>query len=80
MNKTENADGKPLLDKVKEIGRQYGVEVTNGADRGIRAIGILGGISGKYNEETEQGVKKGNNSEALARNLPSMRRGENLEN
>ena len=59
MNKKENAGGKPLWDRVKEIARQYGVEVTDGADRGIRAIGILGGISGKYHEETEPGVKKG---------------------
>ena len=59
MNKKENPGGKPFLDRVKEIARQYGVEVTDGADRGIRAIRILGGISGKYNEEAEQCVKKG---------------------
>jgi hypothetical protein len=52
MNKKDNTDGKPLLDKVKEIARKYGVEVTDGADRGIRAIGILGGISGKYDMGT----------------------------
>ena len=53
MNKTENAGGKPLLDEMKEIARKYGVEVTDGANRGIRAIGILGGISGKYNRKPE---------------------------
>ena len=58
MNKNKNTDGKPLLGTVKEIFRRYGVEVTEGADRGIRAIGILGGISGKYNKETDHCGRK----------------------
>jgi hypothetical protein len=52
MNKEESAGSKSVLDKMKEIARGYGVDVTDGADRGILAIGILGGISEKYNEET----------------------------
>ena len=53
MNKEENAGGKSVLDEMKEIARKYGVEVTDGADRGIRAIGILGGISRKYHKTPE---------------------------
>ena len=46
-NKLEMGLGHPL-DRLKNIARKYGVEVTDGADRGIRAIGILGGASGTY--------------------------------
>lgn len=37
---------KPIksLEALQELGRKYGVQVADMANRGIRAIGILGGI------------------------------------
>ena len=42
-------DGTKLTsDKLKEIAQKYGINVTDAAERGIRVIGILGGISAKH--------------------------------
>lgn len=37
---------KPIksLEDLQKLGRKYGVQVTDMAERGIRAIGILGGV------------------------------------
>jgi hypothetical protein len=32
------------LEALQELGKKYGVQVTDMAERGIRAIGILGGV------------------------------------
>jgi hypothetical protein len=42
-NPKENAAG-PVKDSEEEIFRKHGVQVTDMAKRGIRAIGILGGV------------------------------------
>jgi hypothetical protein len=44
MKKAKKRTGKLLLDRTKEIGQKYGVTVTDMSDRGVSAIGILGGV------------------------------------
>jgi len=44
MKKVGNPEKKPLIDTMKELGQQYGVKVTDLSDRGVRAIGVVGGI------------------------------------
>ena len=44
MKKPKTKATKSSLDIAKEIGQKYGVTVTDMSDRGVRAIGILGGV------------------------------------
>ena len=44
MKKAKKTQKKASMDSLKELGRKYGVKVTDMSKRGIRAIGMLGGI------------------------------------
>lgn len=45
MKKSGEPAQKSLLEKVKELGQKYGVKVTDLSERGVRAIGIIGGTN-----------------------------------
>lgn len=45
MKKPEKINS--LLERMQELGKKYGVKVTDGSERGIRAIGFLGGVGKK---------------------------------
>jgi hypothetical protein len=55
MKKTKNKDGESFLDRAKEIGKKYGVEVKDGSELGIRGIGIVGGVR---RQDQESGAKR----------------------
>ena len=42
--KKPKSEKNPSMDSLKELGQKYGVKVTDMSKRGIRAIGMLGGI------------------------------------
>jgi hypothetical protein len=44
MKKRKTKATKSTLDSMQEIGRKYGVKVTDMSERGVRGIGIVGGI------------------------------------
>lgn len=44
MKKRKTKARKSTLDSMQEIGRKYGVKVTDMSERGVRAIGFLGGV------------------------------------
>jgi hypothetical protein len=44
MKKTENESDASFLDRAKEIGKKYGVEVKDGSETAIKGIGIVGGV------------------------------------
>ncbi len=44
MKKTDKKNDPKSFKDIEELGRKYGVQVTNMADDGARAIGILGGV------------------------------------
>jgi len=60
---TDKDGAKLPVDRLKEIARNYGVEVVDAADSGIRAIGILGGVSWKYHKTLEAREDSTNNNE-----------------
>ena len=41
--KKPKKNARNSIETLQELGRKYGVQVTDMAERGIRAIGILGG-------------------------------------
>ena len=43
------------LEALQELGKKYGVQVTDMAKRGIRAIGILGGVRRRDQEPSRNG-------------------------
>jgi hypothetical protein len=45
MKKRKKKATKSTLDSMQEIGRKYRVKVTDMSERGVRAIGFLGGVS-----------------------------------
>ena len=47
VKKPKTKATKSTLDSMQELGKKYGVKVTDMSERGIRAIGFLGGIAGK---------------------------------
>jgi len=49
------------IDRLKQIARKYGVEVVDAAERGIRAIGILGGVSWKHKQPASASGSDKNN-------------------
>ena len=44
MKKPKTKATKSTLNSMQEIGRKYGVTVTDMSKRGVRAIGFLGGV------------------------------------
>jgi hypothetical protein len=44
MKKPQKKTNKSLVDTMQELGQKYGVKVTDMSERGIRAIGIVGGV------------------------------------
>jgi hypothetical protein len=44
MKKSKNKTEKEYVDIMKEAAEKYGVKVTEMSERGIRAIGFLGGV------------------------------------
>jgi hypothetical protein len=44
MKKRKKKATKSTLDSMQEIGRKYGVKVTDMSERGVRGIGFLGGV------------------------------------
>ena len=44
MKKPKKTQTKVSMDSLKELGQKYGVTVTDMSERGVRAIGMLGGI------------------------------------
>lgn len=44
MKKPAKTAPKSLMSKMKELGQKHGVKVTDLSERGVRAIGIIGGI------------------------------------
>ena len=47
MKKQEKNAKKLSIDTMKELGQKYGVKVTDMSERGVRAIGFLGGVRRK---------------------------------
>ena len=47
MKKPKNTQKIMSMDSLKELGRKYGVKVTDMSERGVRAIGFLGGVRRK---------------------------------
>jgi hypothetical protein len=44
MKKTKKKTAESVLDVTKEIGQKFGVKVADMSERGVRAIGFLGGV------------------------------------
>jgi hypothetical protein len=44
MKKPRKNAKKSLIDRMKELRAKHGVKVTDMSDRGVRAIGIIGGV------------------------------------
>jgi hypothetical protein len=44
MKKPQKKTNKSLVDTMQELGQKYGVKVTDMSERGVRAIGIMGGV------------------------------------
>lgn len=44
MKKPEKTAQKSLMERLKELGQKHGVKVTDLSERGVRAIGIIGGV------------------------------------
>jgi hypothetical protein len=44
MKKPRKNAKKSLMERMKELGQKYGVNVTDMSERGVRAIGIIGGV------------------------------------
>jgi hypothetical protein len=44
MKKPKKNAKKSLIDTMKELGQKYSVKVTDMSERGVRAIGIIGGV------------------------------------
>jgi hypothetical protein len=44
MKKPETKATKSLMDRMQELGHKYGVKVTDMSERGVLAIGFLGGV------------------------------------
>jgi hypothetical protein len=44
MKKPKKKTAKSLLETVQDLGQKYGVKVTDMRERGVRAIGLLGGV------------------------------------
>ena len=44
MKKPKKTQKKASMDSLKELGQKYDVTVTDMSERGVRAIGMLGGI------------------------------------
>lgn len=47
MKKTEEKPKKSYFETMKELGEKYGVKVTDMSERGVRGIGIVGGVAAK---------------------------------
>ena len=47
MKKPKKTQKKASMDSLKELGQKYGVKVTDMSERGVRAIGFLGGARRK---------------------------------
>jgi hypothetical protein len=43
MKKPKNTQKKASMDSLKELGRKYGVTVTDMSKRGVRSVGFLAG-------------------------------------
>jgi hypothetical protein len=57
MKKAGNPEKKPLMERMKELGQKHGVKVTDLSKRGVRAIGIVGGIKIKTSPQLMQIVQ-----------------------
>ncbi len=44
MKKPKKTQKKTPMNSLKELGQKYGVTVTDMSERGIRAIGVIGGL------------------------------------
>lgn len=55
MKKPKKNTPKSLKD-LQELGRKYGVQVTDMAERGIQAIGVLGGVRRQDQELSKRPV------------------------
>jgi hypothetical protein len=51
VKQSKKAQKKASMDSLTELGRRYGVKVTDMSGRGVRAIGILGGV-GRSDQRT----------------------------
>jgi hypothetical protein len=47
MKKPKTKVTKSLIDTMHELGQKFGVKVTDMSERGVRAIGFLGGVGRK---------------------------------
>jgi hypothetical protein len=48
MKKPKNTQKKVTMDSLTELGRRYGVKVTDMSERGVRAVGFLAGARRKH--------------------------------
>ena len=44
MKKPKTKAIKSLMDTMQELGKKYGVKVTDMSERGVKGIGFLGGV------------------------------------
>jgi hypothetical protein len=57
MKKPKKTQKKVTMDSLKELGRKYGVPVTDMSKRGIRAIGVSGGVRKQHHRAEKEGFK-----------------------
>jgi hypothetical protein len=53
MKRPKKSTQESLMDTMQELGQKYGVQVTDMSERGVRAIGFLGGVRSKVPRTTE---------------------------
>ena len=53
MKKPKKNTAKSLKD-LQELGKKYGVRVTDMAERGVQAIGVVGGVRRKDQERSKE--------------------------
>ncbi len=61
MKKTDKKNAPKSFKDIEELGRKYGVQVTNMAKGSIRAVGFLGGV--KRPTKVEPEMQRSNNPE-----------------
>jgi hypothetical protein len=54
MNKPKKTQKQVSMDSLKELGRKYGVKVTDMTERRVQAIGIIGGV--RRNSQKQEAV------------------------
>src|ERR1019366_1155743 len=67
MKKRKTKATKSTLDSMQEIGRKYGVKVTDMSERGVRGIGFLRGVS-----RQDQGSGASDNSPTVGAGEPGQ--------